>query len=667
MITKTIRNDSSANRAIQVLVVEDERVVARDLQDCLTSLGYSVPAIASSGAEAIERASQLRPDLVLMDIRLQGEMDGIQAAERIWNHLHIPIIYSTGYSDPHTLNRAKTTAPFGYILKPVEERELYVAIETALQRFQLETALQQREQWLTRILSQMGDGIIVVDTQGSVKFLNLTAEALTGWRQEDALGRPVSDIFQLVHEPTTLLPNSAVEALRTGTRVYLTDKTVLVSKTGTPIPISDSAVPFRDDTGVINGVMLVFREVAEQRLTDGIGRQILNGMSFEHCDRQRLEAALHASEAKFRRLVNANFMGVFVANVQGIVEANDVFLEMLHYTQADLAAGKIRWQDMAPEAYINLDQPDLPAIEVSGDLTPFEKEYIRKDGSRVLLLMGVALLEPSPLTWVCFVVDLTERKQLAVEREKLLQQEQYAREQAEASHRIKDEIFGMLSHELRTPLTPILGFSQLLRTVQLNPKDTHQALDTIERSANLQVQLIKDLLDSSDLWYGKIVLNAHPINLVTVLEAALATVRLSVEAKSIQLHTFLDATGVQVIGDPARLQQVLWHLLANAVKFTPAGGRVEVRLEPLGSFAQIQIKDTGKGISPDFLPFVFEHFRQADSSTTRKFGGLGLGLSLSRHLIELHGGTIQVASPGEGLGTTLTVQLPLQSLMILNQ
>jgi signal transduction histidine kinase len=213
---------------------------------------------------------------------------------------------------------------------------------------------------------------------------------------------------------------------------------------------------------------------------------------------------------------------------------------------------------------------------------------------------------------------------------------------------------------LRTPLTPILGFSRILQTRQLEPIAMKQALEAIEHNAKLQVQLIENLLDISHLLHGKMVLNAHPMNLLTALEAALETVRLSVEAKSIQIDTFLDATGEQVIGDPARLQQALWHLLANAVKFTPAGGRVEVRLESLGALAQIQIRDTGKGISPDVLPFVFDHFRQADSSTTRQFGGLGLGLAISQHLIELHGGTIQVASPGVGMGTTFTVQIPLK-------
>lgn len=258
---------SNPLRKIQILVVEDEMVIARDIKDCLENLGYSVPAIANSGTKAVEAAAQLRPDLVLMDIRLKGEMDGTQAAKEIWEYLQIPVIYASGHSDPHTLERVKTTAPFGYILKPIEERELYVAIETALQRFELERELQAREKWLTTILRGMGDGAIVVDTQGQVKFLNLVAEALTGWTQAEAAGKAIGQIFPLIHEQTRApVENPLVVALQTGAPVYLAERVLLIAKNGREIPIGDSAAPFKDDTGAISGAVLVFREVTEQRL-----------------------------------------------------------------------------------------------------------------------------------------------------------------------------------------------------------------------------------------------------------------------------------------------------------------------------------------------------------------------------------------------------------------
>ena len=199
----------------------------------------------------------------------------------------------------------------------------------------------------------------------------------------------------------------------------------------------------------------------------------------------------------------------------------------------------------------------------------------------------------------------------------------------------------------------------MLRTRNFDEKTTKHALETIERNAKLQTQLIEDLLDVSRILQGKLNLNVCPVNLVTVVEAALETVQLAAQAKSIQIQTIFDPTWGQVMGDPSRLGQVVWNLLSNAVKFTPAGGRVEIRLIEVENQAQIQVSDTGKGISPEFLPYVFDYFRQADSTTTRAFGGLGLGLAIVRKVIEMHGGKVQAESLGEGLGSTFTVELPL--------
>lgn len=255
------------------------------------------------------------------------------------------------------------------------------------------------------------------------------------------------------------------------------------------------------------------------------------------------------------------------------------------------------------------------------------------------------------------VLNITDRQRIEAEREQLL-----AREQAETANRIKDEFLAVLSHELRTPLNPILGWSRLLRHGKLDATKTAHALETIERNAKLQTQLIEDLLDVSRILRGKLSLNVIPVNLASTIESAMETVRLAAEAKAIEIQTVFDPTVGQILGDSARFQQVIWNLLSNAVKFTPAGGRVNIRLERMGSQAQIQVSDTGKGIPPDFLPYVFEYFRQADGTTTRTFGGLGLGLAIVRHLVELHGGTVQAESQGEGQGATFTVRLPMMKV-----
>ena len=258
-----------------------------------------------------------------------------------------------------------------------------------------------------------------------------------------------------------------------------------------------------------------------------------------------------------------------------------------------------------------------------------------------------------------FMLTLGQQCAQAIARAQLYEAEKTARAQAETANRIKDEFLAVLSHELRTPLNPILGWAKLLRTRKFDEAATMRALETIERNAQLQTQLIGDLLDVSRILQGKVNLNLYAVDLRVPIAAALETVRLAAEAKSIEIQTVVSNDIGKVLGDGDRLQQVMWNLLSNAVKFTPTEGRVEVRLEQVGSDAQIQVIDTGKGIILEFLPYVFDYFRQADAKTTRIFGGLGLGLAIVRHIVELHGGTVQAESLGEGQGATFTIRLPL--------
>jgi len=253
------------------------------------------------------------------------------------------------------------------------------------------------------------------------------------------------------------------------------------------------------------------------------------------------------------------------------------------------------------------------------------------------------------------VEDLARRAALAIDNARLY------REAQEAS-RIKDEFLATVSHELRTPLNAVFGWTRMLRTRALDPETSAQALETIERNARLQTQIIEDILEVSRIITGKLRLNVGPVELVPILEAAIDSMRLAADAKGIPLNVFLDPQVGPVSGDPDRLQQVVWNLLSNAIKFTPEGGTVEIRLMQQAPHALIVVKDTGKGIRRDLLPFVFDRFRQGDSSTGRRYGGLGLGLAIVRHLVELHGGTVSAESAGEGQGATFLIELPLVAL-----
>ncbi|MES1024689.1 ATP-binding protein [Gloeocapsa sp. BRSZ] len=295
---------------------------------------------------------------------------------------------------------------------------------------------------------------------------------------------------------------------------------------------------------------------------------------------------------------------------------------------------------------------------------PFHGEAINyhKDGTEFFVewnITPIRNINHSITHFIAIQRDITTRKHMEQERDRLLQREQVMRTEAEAANRVKDEFLATLSHELRTPLTPILGWSKLLQSNKLPEDKLQEALVSIEQHAKRQAQLVDDLLDISRIIQGKLTLNLTAVSLVTPISEALETVRLAAEAKSIQIKTTLNATVGQVMGDASRLQQVIWNLLSNAIKFTPESGLIAVELERVERYAQVTISDNGQGIQPDFLPYVFDRFRQEDSSITRRFGGLGLGLAISRQIVEAHGGTIAVQSPGVGQGATFILKLPL--------
>ncbi|MCT7969099.1 PAS domain S-box protein [Laspinema sp. D1] len=254
---------------------------------------------------------------------------------------------------------------------------------------------------------------------------------------------------------------------------------------------------------------------------------------------------------------------------------------------------------------------------------------------------------------------VADRVALAIDRANLYEAQQQARDRAEKANRLKDEFLAIVSHELRTPLNSILGWAQLLRARTLKEETRNKALETIERNAKHQVTLIDDILDVSRIVRGKIRLTRVPLYLETLVEQAIATLTPASEAKSIEIHTQFNSDGQPILGDSSRLHQIVWNLLSNAVKFTPNDGRVTVAIDRVGNYLEFRVQDTGIGISPDFLPHVFEGFRQANSSSTRTHGGLGLGLTIVRYLVELHGGTISAFSLGEGTGSTFTVALPI--------
>ncbi|MBD1911335.1 MULTISPECIES: PAS domain S-box protein [unclassified Leptolyngbya] len=383
----------------------------------------------------------------------------------------------------------------------------------------------------------------------------------------------------------------------------------------------------------------------------------------------RAEAALRESEAKYRMLFNSIDEGYFLADV--VFDESDRPVDVL-YVEANPVARRLVGFNFVGKRLRDLD-PSYEAHwwETLGRVVQTgvsERRELYAEPLKAWFDVYVFKVGDGDSHRAAAVFqDVSDRKRAEQEREQLLHREKVAREAAEAASRLKDEFLAILSHELRSPLSPILGWTKLLQSGKLDPERQIEALKTIERSAKLQSQLVEDLLDTSRIMRGRLSLRAASVSLPFIISAAIESVRLAAEAKTIQIRFDADSAIAPVFGDAARLQQVLWNLLMNAVKFTPNGGKVTIELKQIKDCAQIRVIDTGKGIHAQFLPYAFEYFRQEDGSMTRQYGGLGLGLAIVRQIVELHGGTVKAESLGENQGAILTVKLPVMRQSTLHE
>ncbi len=682
---------------------------------------------------------------------------------------------------------------------------------------QAERALHQSEEFNQQILGSSDDCIKVLDLSGRIVYMSPGGQAALNINDITLfLNCSWSEFWQGADKQAAL---NAIDNAKVG-RVS-TFQGYRPTQTGEPKWWDNKVSPIRGADGQVERLLCISRDIT-------VGRQA--------------EAALRESEERLRRAIAIETVGVIFFKTNGsITETNDAFLQMSGYSREDLEQGLVSWDKMTPPEWMPHSLRAIEEFKATGSTTAYEKEYIRKDGSRWWGLFSAKRLNEEE--GVEFIIDITNRKLAQAEREQLLAREQHyakqlqglttaalainsalsveevlqviteqaaliisahqsvtsmsinqnwaqainavhlsdkyaqwrdydekpdgsgiyacichlnqsmrmtqaelenhprwrgfgkqaknhppmrgwlaaplmgrdghnigliqlsdkyegdfteadeaivvqlaqmasiavenarlyeaqqqarlaaeaSREEAEAANRVKDEFLAVLSHELRSPLNPILGWSSLIQSQNLNEAKMAYALATIQRNAKLQSELIEDLLDISRILRGKLSLNVAPVNLAATIQAGMETVQLAAQAKSISVQTVLEPNVGKVLGDSTRLQQVIWNLLSNAIKFTPEGGQVNIRLEQLGSVAQITVSDTGKGIDPDFIPYVFDYFRQADGTTTRNFGGLGLGLAIARHLVELHAGTVEAESPGIGQGATFKIRLLLMT------
>ena len=489
--------------------------------------------------------------------------------------------------------------------------------------------------------------------------MNPVAQHLTGWTQDEARGQPLRRLFRIVNERTRLEVESPVDrVLREGRVVGLANHTVLVKKSGEEVPIADSGAPIRDEQARIVGVVLVFRDASADRRADrqrAFLVEIGDALASPLLDHKEMLA-------RVAKMVVPEF-----ADWCAVDAAEDGAKAPADTTRGGpnvIRTGRSELYPDVPDDLLARIAKSPQRLEALGSVRARSAVIVPiADGKQVRAAMTLVLRDSGRRYTeadVPFFEEVGRRAGVAIENARLYRSEQRAREAADAANHMKDDFLATVSHELRTPLNTIVGWAKMLDGIWLDETRRARAIDTIQRSAGAMARLVEDLLDLSRIVSGKLRLDVASLDVVPLVEAAIESVRPAAEAKEIRLrHPTPSGEGL-LLGDATRLQQVVWNLLSNAVKFTPRGGEVAVAVnhDPDGAI-EISVQDSGKGVSPEFLPHVFEPFRQAEGGLSRSTGGLGLGLSITKHIVELHGGRIEASSDGEGKGARFTVRLPL--------
>jgi PAS domain S-box-containing protein len=706
------------DQKVDILLVDDRPDKLLALESILGGLGQNLVR-AYSGREALRALLQQDFAVILLDVNMPG-MDGFETAEMIRTRQRsqkTPIIFFTAMElDEKQVFRSYSLGAVDFIKTPVvpeilkakvavfvdlfkkteqvkrqaeqvrllQEREHASKMAEAADRLEAEA---KRNRFFTLALDMLG----IADMNGTLRQLNPSWGKTLGFSDDELKSR---SFLEFVHPDDRAKTEEQLAKLAEGEAVpYFENR--FATKAGGYRWLAWTAAPYIEE-----GLLYMYaRDLSETRRAEEERVKLI-----------REQTARAAAEASERRTA---FLAEAATALTASLDYNETLAKLVHlavpalgdWAYIDVAeekgavnrlevahadegkkelAEELKRHPPSPDGegaqseVIRCGQPTLiEDVSANGrDTVPDEtqRRILKAMGARSMMVVPLLARDRclAALTVVSaesgrrygsddldLAAELGRRAALAVDNARLYRASQEARTAAEKANRAKDEFLATLSHELRTPLTPILGWTVMLRSGNLDQASILRGLEVIERNVRAQTQLIGDLLDVSRIITGKLRLEVRPIDLAPVVEAGVDAVRSSAEAKEINIELDLPPGLPRVLGDPDRLQQVVWNLVSNAVKFTPQQGRIVVRLAKEDSHVAFQVRDSGKGITPDFLPFVFDRFRQADSTSTRSHGGLGLGLAIVRHLVELHGGTVDAESGGEGQGAVFTVNLPL--------
>ena len=606
----------------QILVVEDEKIIAESICDMLNSLGYRVSAYASSGKEAIKKAEKTQPDLVLMDIMLKGRMDGVETAEHIRNLFDIPVIYLTAYADEKTLQRAKITEPFGYMLKPFYEKELHSTIEMALYKNKIERKLKEREHWLSTVLKSIGDAVITTDKEGLITFMNFSAESLSGWRHEEATGKNFREIFDIKINEEIYSPD-VKRTMKKSQKEYIppANQALLIKKNRTKIPIDCSEAPLRDNKENVLGNVLILRDITEHKEAE-----------------KKLRESEERAKAQYKnfpiptytwRKANGKFVLIDFNNAAEKI-SNNVIINLL---------GK-KYEEVYPNMPEILE--GLSSCYTEKTLVKQEIQHQLDFTNKKSKCFDLTYVYVSPDHVMIHIEDITKAKEI---------------------DRMKSELISNVSHELRTPLSIIKeGISLVLDGVLGKIKgDQKDVLSRVMNNINRLTRLINDLLCISKIEAGKIELKKSLVNISTLAEELFFSFKNQADEKSIKLKNRFNIKTPYIFIDSDKISQVITNLISNSIKFTPEKGQITLEIEDMQDEIDISIEDTGIGIAKEKVPELFDRFTQVNRDVGPGMKGTGLGLAISKEIVEIHKGRIWVESE-IGKGSRFTFSLPRLNL-----
>ncbi len=614
----------------KILIVEDEGVVAADIKESLEKLGYEVTAMVPSGKEALKEVENNKPDLVLMDIILQGKMNGIDTAADIRSLFKIPVVYLTAYADEDTLERVKVTKPFGYIIKPFEDRELHTIIEMALYNHEIERKLEDSEKWLSTTLKSIGDAVIATDIMGSVKFMNPVAESLTGWKEADAMGKALKEVFHIVNEFTGQEVESPVtKVLQHGAIVGLANHTILVGKDGEQVPIDDSGAPIRDSEGNLIGVVLVFRDII---------------------DRRRAEKALFNEKERLAVTLKSIGDGVVTTDIEGKVMLINKVAEGLTGWSHHEAYGKPLsevFHIINEKTRIRCENPVEKVLQ-TGEIVGLANHtaLISRDGTeRTIADSGAPIRDANNNVFGVVLVfrDVSEKKKLEDELMKARKLESVG------------ILAGGIAHDFNNLLTSIMCNVSLAKMLSSEQDQVMESLDDAEKASLRAKDLTQQLLTFSK--------GGAPIKVAVSMSGLIKeSSKFILSGSNVKCDFYFPDDLWPAEVDEGQISQVIHNLIINADQAMPEGGEIKIKAEnvvvtekealPLidGNYLKISISDEGVGISEEHLEKIFDPY----FSTKQK--GSGLGLATSYSIVKRHDGCIIVNSK-ISVGTTFHVYL----------